>query len=66
MSSDKDILQFQRYVKVAKAWFDAQGVEVSDGMIGRLAILLKDVENDNIPKWLDTFSDHNQITYKEE
>lgn len=65
-ADDKKLMRFQYFVKVAKVWFDAQGLEVSDGLIGRLAILLRDVEAKDVPAWLATYSDHKDIKYREE
>lgn len=63
---DEKAIRFQYFVKVAKTWFDAQGLEVSDGLVGRLAILLRDVELGDIPGWLATYSDHRDIKYRED
>lgn len=62
---DEELMRFQYFVKVARVWFDAQGLEVSDGLVGRLAILLRDVENKDVPGWLATYSDHKDIKYRE-
>lgn len=64
--NDEKLVRFQYFVKIAQTWFNAQGLEVSDGVIGRLAILLRDVEAGDIPGWLGTYSDHKDIKYRED
>lgn len=55
---DEKFVRYSYFCKVAKAFFDARELPVSDTTVGHLALLLQQAENKDIPAWIATQSDY--------